>query len=152
MIDEEMGMVDENRSTAANSAAELRKASGVDGAEEDPDRPIDDPNAAVAKKKTVIWSRLPGKACNVPNELALSFPSTKYGCYSVKFSTSGSYLACACVDEDNGYPILVFDIPEGNFHASFSGHFGVIYEIAWSNLDRYMLTASHDATVRLVNT
>jgi WD40 repeat protein len=110
----------------------------------------EDQKNRLMKKKTIIWSRLPGQACNVPNELALSLNSTKQGCYSVKFSTSGSYLACACVEEDNGYPILVFDIPDGKSFAKFYGHFGIVYEIAWSNLDRYILTASHDATVRSV--
>lgn len=144
MIDEEENMVDA-------SAADLRKAAGGgDDDDGDPSKARDEGQEAAQKlkKKTVIWSRLPGKACNVPNELAMTLPSSKYGCYSVKFSTSGSYLACACVEEDNTYPIVVYEIPEGNFHCKFLGHFGIVYEIAWSNLDKYILTASHDATVR----
>lgn len=149
-------MIDEEENMIVASSVDLKKMSEdqLDGNTDNDgvgaDTLIDDP--ARQKKKTVIWSRLPGQACNVPNELALSLTSTKYGCYSVKFSTSGSYLACACVDEDNGHPIIIYDIPEGNFCAIFLGHFGIVYELAWSNLDRYLLTASHDATVRFVST
>ena len=114
-----------------------------------PKSDIDDlQDPAGSKKKTIIWSRIAGLPCRIPNDLDLKLNTSKRGCYSIKFSTSGSYLACACVEDESSYPIYVYEIPNGRLHAKFYGHFGLIYEINWSKLDKYFITASHDATAR----
>lgn len=148
MINEEENMIEASNADLRKMSEDRGEAGTGDEAGHGAMSGAEDGATARHRRKTVIWSRLPGQACNVPNELAMSLNSAKYGCYSVKFSTSGSYLACACAEEDNAYPVTVYDIPEGKYFAKFYGHFGIIYEIAWSNLDRYILTASHDATVR----
>ncbi|RNA40529.1 jouberin isoform X2 [Brachionus plicatilis] len=99
-------------------------------------------------KKQVIWSRINGLPCKVPNQLHLKLNTTKRGCYSVKFSNTGNFLACACNDDDTNYPILVYEIT-GDFCAKFNGHFGLVYEISWSKSDKYIVTASNDATARV---
>ena len=102
----------------------------------------------VNEKSSVIWSRLAGQPCRIPNDLLLNLPSGKNGCYSIRFSKSGSYLACGTVEENNVSPVLVYEIPDGKLAAKFVGHFGLIYELDWSKHDRYILTASNDATAR----
>jgi jouberin len=100
------------------------------------------------KQKTVMWSRIAGLPCRIPNELSLKLSTTKQGCYSVQFSATGSFVSMACVDDDNLYPIFIYDIPYGNFVMKFLGHFGLVYEMSWSNLDKYLVTASNDTTAR----
>lgn len=100
------------------------------------------------KTKTIIWSRLAGLPCRVPNDLDLKLDTAKKGCYTIKFSSTGSYLACACIEDDSTYPINVYEIPNSKFHMRFYGHFGLVYDISWSKLDKYIVTASNDATAR----
>ena len=100
------------------------------------------------KKNSVVWSRIAGLPCRIPNELDLTLRTPKKGCYSIKFSTSGSYLACACVEENNIMPVFVYEIPTGKPSMKYYGHFGLIYEMSWSKLDKYLVTASNDATAR----
>lgn len=96
----------------------------------------------------VIWSRIAGLPCRVPNELYLRLDTSKRGCYTVKFSNTGNFLACACIENDSDYPILIYNI-SGEFMAKFNGHFGLIYEISWSKSDNFIVTASNDATARI---
>ncbi len=106
-------------------------------------------NQEKIQNNAAMWSRVASLPCRVPNELTLKLNSTKLGCYSVKFSTHGSFLACACVDENNASPVYIYEIPSGKLVFVFHGHFGLIYEMGWSKLDKYIVTASNDATARL---
>jgi jouberin len=103
------------------------------------------------QQDAAMWSRVANLPCRVPNELSLKLNSSKLGCYSVKFSTLGSYLACACVDDNNISPLFIYEIPSGKLVMKFQGHFGLIYEIGWSKLDKYIVTASNDATSRIID-
>lgn len=105
----------------------------------------------LSEKKSVIWSRMAGQPCRIPNDLLLTLPSGKNGCYSIRFSQSGSYIACGCVEENNISPVFVYEIPDGKLAVKFTGHFGLIYDLDWSKYDKYLLTASNDATARFVN-
>lgn len=100
------------------------------------------------KHNQVIWSRIAGLPCRVPNEFYLKLDTSKKGCYTVKFSNTGNFLACACIENDSDYPVLVYNI-SGELIAKFNGHFGLIYEISWSKSDNYVVTASNDATARI---
>ena len=100
------------------------------------------------KKNTVVWSRIAGLPCRIPNDIDLTLKTPKKGCYSIKFSTSGSFLACACVEENNVTPVFIYEIPTGKLLMKYYGHFGLIYEMSWSKLDKYLVTASNDATAR----
>ena len=101
------------------------------------------------KTKKIIWSRLAGLPCRIPNEKSLNLNASKKGCYSIKFSTSGSYLACGCVEDNHSSPVYIYDIPDGRLVMKYYGHFGLIYELNWSKLDKYLVTASNDATARI---
>lgn len=115
------------------------------------DKPKIDSNNRLREleRRTVLWSRAEGQPCRIPNDTILSLPSGKNGCYSIRFSRSGSYLACACVEDNNVCPILIYEIPSGLLCAKFSGHFGLVYTLDWSKYDKYLLTASNDATARV---
>lgn len=99
--------------------------------------------------KQAVWSRINGLPCRAPNELYLKLKTSKNGCYSVKFSNTGNFLACACVDDDSNYPILIYVVTDGEFYFKLNGHFGLVYEISWSKSDSYLVTASNDATARV---
>lgn len=105
-------------------------------------------NQIKVQQDAALWSRVANLPCRIPNDLDLKLNSTKFGCYSVKFSQLGSYLACACVDENNVSPVFIYEIPSGKLVLKFQGHFGIIYELGWSKLDKYIVTASNDATAR----
>ncbi len=98
-----------------------------------------------------MWSRVAGLPCRVPNDRLLKLNSAKNGCYSLKFSTTGSYLACACVEEGNVSPIYIYQIPSGKLVMKFQGHMGLVYEMSWSKGDNYLVTASNDATARVID-
>jgi jouberin len=101
------------------------------------------------KDKAVIWSRVSGLPCRIPNQVSIALHSGKQGCYSIKFSLSGSFLACACVDNPHSSTIYIFTIPDAKLIMKCHGHFGLVYEMSWSKGDKYLLTASNDATSRV---
>ncbi|WAR23286.1 AHI1-like protein [Mya arenaria] len=102
-----------------------------------------------AKKHPLTsWSRLAGQLCRIPNTLALSLPTGKRGCYVVRFSHDGRSLACACQGNE-GFPILVYEIPSGTLKGKFIGHFGIVYDMSWSKTDTHLLSASSDGTARI---
>lgn len=98
-----------------------------------------------------IWSRVAGLPCRVPNDLNLKLKSARNGCYSIKFSSTGNFLACACVEDGNISPIYIYQIPTGKFYMKFQGHLGLIYEMNWSKNDKFLITASNDAISRLID-
>ncbi len=106
-------------------------------------------NEEAASKNKAIWSRIAGLPCRVPNELDMTLTTTKNGCYTVKFSKYGNYLACACVEENTVSTVFIYNIPSGRLVMKAYGHLGLIYEIDWSKADKYILTASNDSTARV---
>ncbi|XP_071116994.1 jouberin-like [Haliotis cracherodii] len=100
------------------------------------------------RRPMTSWSRLFGQMCRIPNNLMLSLPAGRKGCYVLKFSHDGRNLACACQDKE-GYPIYVYEIPSGTLRGEFSGHFGIIYDLAWSKKDTHLLSAASDGTARV---
>ncbi|KAK7492879.1 hypothetical protein BaRGS_00015826 [Batillaria attramentaria] len=101
-------------------------------------------------KPLTSWSRLFGQLCRIPNNLILTLPAGKKGCFVIRFSHDGRSLACACGDRD-GYPILMYEIPSGNLKLTLRGHFSLVYDLSWSRKDTHLATASADGTVRIWN-
>ncbi|XP_067677966.1 jouberin-like [Haliotis asinina] len=100
------------------------------------------------RRPMTSWSRLFGQMCRIPNNLMVSLPAGRKGCYVLKFSHDGRNLACACQDKE-GYPIYVYEIPSGTLRGEFSGHFGIIYDLCWSKKDTHLLSAASDGTARV---
>nr|XP_054754386.1 jouberin-like [Lytechinus pictus] len=95
-----------------------------------------------------LWSKLPGQTCRIPNKEILSLAGDKKGCHVIKFSPDGHHIACGCKDKD-GYPVIVYEIPDGREKCQFPGHYGLIYDIRWSPSGNDILTASSDGTARI---
>ncbi|NXJ80964.1 AHI1 protein, partial [Trogon melanurus] len=100
------------------------------------------------KKEPFKWTRLPGQACRIPNKYLFSLRGGDMGCFCIRFSHDGKTLAAACAGR-NGYPIVLYEIPSGQFLREFYGHFNIVYDLCWSKDNQYLLTASSDGTVRM---
>ncbi|NWH57786.1 AHI1 protein, partial [Geococcyx californianus] len=100
------------------------------------------------KKEPFRWTRLPGQACRIPNKHLFSLRGGDMGCFCIRFSHDGKILAAACAGK-NGYPIVLYEIPSGQFLREFYGHLNIVYDLCWSRDNQYLLTASSDGTVRM---
>nr|XP_010299598.1 PREDICTED: jouberin [Balearica regulorum gibbericeps] len=100
------------------------------------------------KKEPCKWTRLPGQVCRIPNKHLFSLRSGDMGCFCIRFSHDGKMLAAACAGR-NGYPIVLYEIPSGEFLREFYGHLNIVYDLCWSKDNQYLLTASSDGTVRM---
>ncbi|XP_010190112.1 PREDICTED: jouberin, partial [Mesitornis unicolor] len=100
------------------------------------------------KKESFKWTRLPGQACRIPNKHLFSLQGEDMGCFCIRFSHDGKMLAAACAGR-NGYPIVLYEIPSGQFLRKFYGHLNIVYDLCWSKDNQYLLTASSDGTVRM---
>uniref|UniRef100_A0A8B9PBF4 Jouberin n=1 Tax=Apteryx owenii TaxID=8824 RepID=A0A8B9PBF4_APTOW len=100
------------------------------------------------KKEQFKWTRLPGQVCRIPNKHLFSLRGGDMGCFCIRFSHDGKTLAAACAGR-NGYPIILYEIPSGQYLREFYGHLNIVYDLCWSKDDQYLLTASSDGTVRM---
>ncbi|XP_073193483.1 jouberin isoform X2 [Lepidochelys kempii] len=100
------------------------------------------------KKEQFKWMRLPGQACRIPNKHLFSLRAGDMGCFCIRFSQDGKTLAAACAGRD-GYPIILYEIPSGQYLREFYGHLNIVYDLCWSKDNEYLLTASSDGTVRM---
>ncbi|XP_074846616.1 jouberin isoform X2 [Carettochelys insculpta] len=104
--------------------------------------------SAQEKKEQLKWTRLPGQACRIPNKHLFSLRAGDMGCFCIRFSHDGKTLAAACAGRD-GYPIILYEIPSGQYLRKFYGHLNIVYDLCWSKDNEYLLTASSDGTVRM---
>ncbi|KAJ7388553.1 Jouberin [Desmophyllum pertusum] len=88
-----------------------------------------------------------GKSDNEPTKLEQASWSGKRGCFILKFSHNGRYLACGCADLDS-FPILIYEVPSYETRAYLPGHFSIIYDLCWAPDDLELLSTSSDGTVR----
>ncbi|KFR07371.1 Jouberin, partial [Opisthocomus hoazin] len=100
------------------------------------------------KKEPFKWTRLPGQVCRIPNKHLFSLRGGDMGCFCIRFSHDGKTLAAACAGR-NGYPVVLYEIPSGQFLREFYGHLSIVYDLCWSKDNQYLLTASSDGTVRM---
>ncbi|NWI19371.1 AHI1 protein, partial [Crypturellus soui] len=100
------------------------------------------------KKEQFKWSRLPGQVCRIPNKHLFSLRGGDMGCFCIRFSHDGKTLAAACAGR-NGYPIILYEIPSGQYLREFYGHLNIVYDLCWSKDNHCLLTASSDCTVRI---
>lgn len=102
------------------------------------------PCASQAKEAEVRWGRRPHQPCQLPGQIISRLPPAPQGNMVVKFSHNGLKLACG----SHG-PIRVFHIPGGNPDFTLRGHLGLVYDLCWGIDDRFLLSASADATARV---
>ncbi|KAL9980441.1 hypothetical protein ACROYT_G009033 [Oculina patagonica] len=97
------------------------------------------------------WNRLPGQVNRIPNKQKASLLSGKRGCFILKFSHNGRYLACGCADLES-FPILIYEVPSYETRVYLPGHFSIIYDLCWAPDDSELLSTSSDGTVRCWDT
>ncbi|KAH0622323.1 hypothetical protein JD844_024520 [Phrynosoma platyrhinos] len=97
---------------------------------------------------TIKGIKLPEHVCRIPNKYLFSLRAGDMGCFCIRFSEDGRTLAAGCV-ERNGYPILLYEIPSGQYLQEFYGHLNIVYDLCWSKDNQHLLTASSDGTARM---
>ncbi|EEZ99617.1 jouberin [Tribolium castaneum] len=102
------------------------------------------------KETLLTWSRKRNEVCKFPNKCLVKFNSLEQGCFVMKFSPSGKYLACAVQNEDLFY-VIVYSIVSLNEVNRFPSHQAIIYCLRWFSDDVLLLSASADNTVCIHN-
>ncbi|XP_077208099.1 jouberin [Paroedura picta] len=108
----------------------------------------DDSVQQVKREEPFKWSKLPGQVCRIPNKHLFSLRAGDTGCFCIRFSEDGRTLAAACAGKD-GYPVILYEIPSGQYLREFYGHLNIIYDLCWSKDSQHLLTASSDGTARM---
>lgn len=102
----------------------------------------------VKKEEVFKWSKLPGQVCRIPNKHLFSLRAGDMGCFCIRFSEDGRTLAAGCAGRD-GFPIVLYEIPSGQYLREFYGHLNIVYDLCWSKDNQHLLTASSDGTARM---
>ncbi|XP_060095853.1 jouberin [Heteronotia binoei] len=114
----------------------------------DVSKKADDSVQQVKREEPFKWSKLPGQVCRIPNKHLFSLRAGDTGCFCIRFSEDGQTLAAACAGRD-GYPVILYEIPSGQYLREFYGHLNIIYDLCWSKDSQHLLTASSDGTARM---
>ncbi|XP_053144451.1 jouberin isoform X2 [Hemicordylus capensis] len=116
--------------------------------ESEKSKKVNESGQLVKKEEPFKWSRLPGQVCRIPNKHLFSLRAGDMGCFCIRFSEDGRTLAAGCAGRD-GYPIILYEIPSGQYLREFYGHLNIVYDICWSKDNQHLLTASSDGTARM---
>ncbi|KAJ3277671.1 Jouberin [Borealophlyctis nickersoniae] len=108
------------------------------------------PQKSISKpfsKNQPTWRRLPGQRCKIPNKPKYRIDPGPDGAFACSFSSTGIYLAIACMSSTS-YPVKIYSVLTGDRVATLEGHRDLVYEMAWSEDDSNMISASSDGSVR----
>lgn len=101
-----------------------------------------------------VWQRLRSQTCRLPNRLHKRLWAGDKGCFSLAFSHRGTLLAAACADRDlnviNLYTVAGAGSPPtetGHLLVAFNGHHNLVHDLAWSQDDKLLASASSDGTI-----
>jgi jouberin len=101
--------------------------------------------------RVVLWTRLPGQTCKIPDQNLYEFSMVVKGAWCLRFSTDGKLLAVASPAPPRGSSVRVYSVENGSLEVELQGHKGPIYALDWHR-DRRLLSASGDGTVRVWST
>lgn len=128
------------------------------------------PNTKPEMIRDTKWQRRrdgEGQKCELPNVLDFSIDSGWRGAFACAYSQSGRFLAVSGTldTESNHHPVHVYHAKTGRLLDSLKGHQQRVYDIKWCvsshgsrvdedeeddlDDDRYLITASADASVRV---
>ena len=101
-----------------------------------------------------LWDGLAGDKCVAPSRLLCRRAVGRNGAFSVAYSHSGRFLAVAACDGEQHYPIQIYDLDAEEGKAvlkgpELSGHVSIVYDLSWSEDDRFLISASADGTARV---
>eukprot|EP01022_Parablepharisma_sp_SALTPOND_P016979 TRINITY_DN2616_c4_g1_i1.p2 TRINITY_DN2616_c4_g1~~TRINITY_DN2616_c4_g1_i1.p2 ORF type:complete len:610 (+),score=76.17 TRINITY_DN2616_c4_g1_i1:2030-3859(+) len=101
------------------------------------------------REKLISWERGFGQPCLIPNKLVYRFETEEKGCFAIKFSNKGRYLAAACSESEDKCLLKIFNVETGNLVGTIGQHQGIIYELKWSITDDFLLSVSKDSIAKL---
>lgn len=101
--------------------------------------------------KFIAWERSKNEPSLRPRSFLWKWETDRLGCFRLKFSHSGSYLAAACTMLDSWTYIKIFHVESGQHIASLKGHHDLIHDFSWSADDNVLLSASADGSVKVWN-
>lgn len=92
--------------------------------------------------------------CVAPTRLLCRRAVGRDGAFTVRYSHSGRYLAVAACDGEHHFPIQIYDMDAEEGCAvlkgpELSGHVSIVYDLNWSEDDRFLVSASADGTARV---
>ncbi len=101
------------------------------------------------REKLMSWERGFGQPCLIPNKLLYRFDSNEKGCFAVKFSNKGKYLATACSESDHKCVLKIFNVESGELAGVIGQHQGVVHELKWSITDDLLISVSNDSIAKI---
>ncbi|XP_068909918.1 jouberin-like isoform X3 [Tenebrio molitor] len=99
------------------------------------------------KKQIPTWSRSSHEICKLPNTCLVKLNSYDSGCFILKFSPSGLYLACA-IQIEHLFCVIIYSVLSLKEIHKLPSHQALIYNIKWSRDDLLLASASADNTVQ----
>lgn len=103
------------------------------------------------KIKYIKWERTKNEGCKLPDKFLRKLETEDLGCFRVKFSNNGEWLAAACSFQSSRTIIKLFKTSTGELMMKLKGHHDLIHEMAWSRHDNLLTTASADGSVKVWN-
>jgi WD40 repeat protein len=103
------------------------------------------------KIKYFKWERAKNEGCKLPDKFLRKLDTEDLGCFRIKFSNNGEWLAAACSFQSSRTIIKLFKTTTGELMMKLKGHHDLIHEIAWSKYDNILTTASADGSVKMWN-
>lgn len=91
---------------------------------------------------------IPMRQCVIPRRLAAQIPAGENGVLALRFNRKGTYLAVA-LQMDGDYWIQFYDCSSMNLTDAIKAHVDLIYELAFSNNDRNLLSVSSDGMAKI---
>ncbi|XP_023336515.1 jouberin [Eurytemora carolleeae] len=111
---------------------------------------ISEVSSSQGDQPTVVWTRLPGQSCKIPNTRSIELESGARGCSALSFSADGRRLAVGVAGQTTS-TIRVYDIPSGILVIQLEQLYGLVYEISFHE-DGLMTAAVGDGRVSVWNT
>ena len=105
------------------------------------------PEEMEKRKRLAKWKRLYNEDCKIPNALAKKFDSSELGCWRLKFSHNGRFLAAGCTDSKTN--IKIYNVEDLEQVVILKGHADLIHDVQWSANDNFILSCSTDGTAKL---
>jgi len=89
------------------------------------------------------------EVCLLPDQLFHRVSVGRNGATAVSYSPKGTLLAIGCCEDSVVFPLRIYDPETGFCRHVFPGHHSMIYDIAWTSDEKYLLSTSADGTAKL---
>jgi WD40 repeat protein len=86
---------------------------------------------AYSKRKMILkrWEKFIDFPSELPDTKIWKFDTEALGCFKLKFSNKGKYIACACTMASSKTVIKVFDVENGELKIVLRGHHDLVHDI-----------------------